>query len=211
MNKDNKKFIIETIFLKESLKYDLTLKEFLVLMYFDNDYDLSFDVKKISKATCINEKDVLTAFGSLLDKKLITLNSVKNESGKIIDKVSLENFYSDLKKTVKNQEKEELKNDVFSEFQKEYGKPLSGMDYEIINAWLNNGFTEELIIGALKEALYNGVASLRYIDKILYEWKKKGFTKMIDVDNHLKNRNEESTALDNYDDSVLEFNWLDEE
>ena len=53
MNKDNKKFIIETLFLKEALKYNLTLKEFIVLMYFDNDYDLTFDIKKIRHAAGI--------------------------------------------------------------------------------------------------------------------------------------------------------------
>ena len=92
MNKDNKKFIIETLFLKEALKYNLTLKEFIVLMYFDNDYDLTFDIKKISKATCLSENDTLIAFNSLLTKKLIKLNQIKNEGGKVIDKVSLEKF-----------------------------------------------------------------------------------------------------------------------
>ena len=70
MDKDNKKFIVETIFLKETLKRDLSLKEFIVLMYFDNEYEQSFDVKKVSKATCLSEQDVLTAFGSLMEKKL---------------------------------------------------------------------------------------------------------------------------------------------
>lgn len=97
MNKDNKKFIIETLFLKESLKQDLTLKEFLVLMYFDNNYEAIFDVKAVSKAICLNEKDVLNAFGTLLDKKLITLNSVKNESGKLVDKISLDNLYNGMR------------------------------------------------------------------------------------------------------------------
>ena len=49
MNKDNKKFIIETLFLKEALKYNLTLKEFIFLMYFDNNYYLIFNIKKIYK------------------------------------------------------------------------------------------------------------------------------------------------------------------
>ena len=61
MNKDNKKFVVETLFLKEALKYNLTLKEFLILMYFDNDYDLVFDVKKVSKAICLSEEDTLKA------------------------------------------------------------------------------------------------------------------------------------------------------
>ena len=45
MNKDNKKFVVETVFLKESLKHSLSLNEFIVLMYFDNEYELTFDVK----------------------------------------------------------------------------------------------------------------------------------------------------------------------
>ena len=60
------------------------------------------------------------------------------------------------------------------------------MEYEIINAWLEKSYSEEMIIGALKEAVYNGVNNLRYIDKILYEWSKKGFKNMNDVSNHLR-------------------------
>lgn len=210
MNKENKKFIIETLFLKESLKHDLTLKEFIVLMYFDNDEQLTFDVKKISKATCLTEKDVLNAFGSLLDKKLLTLNSIKNDGGKLIDKVSLDNLYSGIKDTVKEEKKKETKTDLFTKFQMKYSRSLSGMDYEIINAWLKSGYSEELILGALDEANYNGVTSLRYIDKILFEWHKKGFKKMEDVNNHLKNRdNDESEPI--YETCVMEYNWLDED
>ena len=211
MNKDNKKYVIETMFLKETLKHNLSLNEFIVLMYFDNEYELTFDVKKVAKATCLNEKDVLNAFGSLLDKKLITLNSVKNESGKLIDKVSLDNLYSGIKDNANKNAKEKEKTDLFTKFQANYGHSLSGMDYEIINAWIDNGFSEELILGALEEANYNGVTTLRYIDKILFEWNKKGFKKMEDVNNHLKSRSSDDKNKVTYETSVLEYNWLDEE
>lgn len=213
VNKDNKKFIVETIFLKETLKHNLSLKEFLVLMYFDNEYELTFDVKKVSKATCLNEKDVLTAFGSLLDKKLLSINSAKDDRGKIIDKISLENLYNGIKDSEKEKADEETKSDIFTKFQADYGHNLSGMDYEIINAWLANGFSEELILGALKEANYNGVTSLRYIDKILYEWKKKDFKSIKDVENHLTNRDDDEDEDDEklFETSVFNYNWLDEE
>ncbi|MBQ6841137.1 MAG: DnaD domain protein [Bacilli bacterium] len=211
MNKDNKKYVVETLFLKETLKHNLSLNEFIVLMYFDNEYELTFDVKKVAKATCLNEKDVLNAFGSLLDKKLITLNSVKNESGKLIDKVSLDNLYSGIKDNATKNAKEKEKTDLFAKFQANYGHSLSGMDYEIIKAWLDNGFAEELILGALEEANYNGVSTLRYIDKILFEWNKKGFKKMEDVNNHLKSRSEKDDNKVTIETSVLEYNWLDDE
>ena len=210
MNKENKKYIIETFFLKESLKYNLTLNEFLVLMYFDNEYDLFFDVKKIAKALSLNEKDVLNAFGVLLDKKLITMHSVKNDNGRLADKVSLENLYHGIEDSNNVVKKENKKQDLFTKFQSKYGHSLSGMDYEIINAWLTNGFSEELILGALDEANYNGVISLRYIDKILFEWQKKGFNSLEDVNKHMKSR-EKSNDETIYDDQLLEYNWLDDE
>ena len=207
MNKDNKKFVIETLFLKESIKHNLSLNEFVVLMYFDNEYELTFDVKKVAKATCLNEKDVLNAFGSLLDKKLIILNSVKNESGKLIDKVSLDNLYNGIKDNYTKDNKEKNKNDFLGKFQEKYGHSLSGMDYEIINAWLDTGKSEELILGALEEANYNGVATLRYIDKILYEWGKKGIKNRDDVDkNRTKHKEEKKDKLE-----VFEYNWLEDD
>lgn len=212
MNKDNKKFIVETIFLRESLKHDLSLNEFIVLMYFDNEYDNTFDVKKVSKATCLNEKDVLEAFEKLLTKKLLTINQAKNESGKIIDRISLENLYNGIKESSKKKEKEDEKKDLFTNFQKDYGHTLSGMDYELINAWLTAGYSEELILGALKEANYNGVTSLRYIDKILFEWNKKGFKTMKQIEDHMTRKDdddEEENPI--YDTTIFNYNWLDED
>ena len=101
------------------------------------------------------------------------------------------------------------KKNLFAKFQAEYGRSLSGMDFECINGWLDSGFSEELIIGAVKEASYNGVSSLRYIDTILFEWKKKGLTKMSEVNSYIKKREESKTEL--IEDNVLEYNWLDDE
>jgi len=46
-----------------------------------------------------------------------------------------------------------------------------------------------LIKEALKEAVLNGVNNLKYIDKILYEWCKKGYKKAQDV--HKKTKKQE--------------------
>ena len=49
MFKDNKKLVAESIFIKEALKLNLSLNEFLLLLYFDNSYDLVFDIKVVAK------------------------------------------------------------------------------------------------------------------------------------------------------------------
>ncbi len=211
MDKDNKKFIVETVFLKETLKRDLSLKEFIVLMYFDNEYEQTFDVKKVAKATCLSEQDVLTCFGNLMEKKLITINPEKDNRGKLIEKVSLENLYKDIKESESKKKEENSREDFYNKFQANYGHNLTGMDLELINAWLSSGYSEEIILGALKEANYNGVATLRYIDKVLFEWKKKGFKDLKDVDNHIKQRSEDEDPEELYETKVFDYNWLDED
>lgn len=209
MNKDNKKFVIETIFLKEALKHDLTVPEFLVLVYFDNDYDSVFNLNRVVKATCLKEDVVLEAFDSLINKGIITLNTVKNDNGKIFDQVSLENLYNDIKNEKKEEEKKKSQEEFLDTFQKNFGHNLSSMDYEIIKAWLDDGFSEELILGALQEAIYKKVYSLKYIDKILFSWKKKGFKTIKDVNNSFIQKDNEEEAK--FETSVLEFDWLDNE
>ena len=83
--------------------------------------------------------------------------------------------------TVDNLKENKTSTSLFEMFEQEFGRTLSPMEYEIINGWINDNFSEELIIEALKEATFNGVSSLRYIDRILLEWKKKNIKTKQDV------------------------------
>ena len=79
---------------------------------------------------------------------------------------------------------------------------------EIINSWKDSGYTEELIILALKEATYNGVSNLRYIDKIIYEWGKKGIKTKEDVE---KNRKQFKTNNNVPKKELFDYDWLNNE
>ena len=207
MFKDNKKLVAETIFIKEALKENLYLKEFLLLLYFDNSFDLVFDIKLVVKTLNMSEDAVLEAYSNLMKKKLIKVKAEKDGYGKIIEKVCLDNFYNEIKTDVKKKEKENCKEDIFSIFESSFGRSLSPMDYEIINAWIDKGFSEELVISALNEAVYNGVPNLRYIDKVLYEWNRKGYKTVDDVNNRFK-EDKQNDKL--FETSVLNFDWLNE-
>ncbi len=96
---------------------------------------------------------------------------------------------------------------MFSLFEKELGRTLSPMEYEIIKEWLTNNYTEELIKEALKEAIYNNVRNLKYIDRILYTWKNKGIkTKEDAIKDKKKYRKTNNDTKDLFD-----YNWLEEE
>lgn len=66
---------------------------------------------------------------------------------------------------------------LFSVFEQEFGRLLSPMECETISSWLDvDNYSEELVLFALKEAVFAGKLSLRYIDRILIEWSRNRVT-----------------------------------
>lgn len=205
---NNKKFVVEANFIREACNLNLSLMEFLLLLYFENADDPTFDLDIISKKLKVNKDDLLNAFNSLLQKKVISLVSEKNELGKICDKISLDGFYQNLTDAKKKEENKKVKDDIFTKFEKEFRRPLNGTEFEVIKAWLEKMYNEDLILKALEEAVYNGATSIRYIDTILYEWNKKGFKTKEDVENYFKNRYDNNKKLE--ETSVFDYDWLDD-
>ncbi|WP_243734950.1 DnaD domain protein [Paenibacillus turpanensis] len=63
--------------------------------------------------------------------------------------------------------------DVFTMFEKEFGRPLSPMECETIVKWIDfDRYAEPLIAAALKEAVFAGKLRFNYIDRILLEWSR---------------------------------------
>ena len=200
------KYITNSLFIKKALSLKLSLEEFLMLTYFDNDFNSYLNMDELSKNLGIPSDKAYEVFTNLLSKKLIDIKTEKDIEGRMIEKVSLDGFYKMIIEDEKEEEKKAINKDIYTEFEQEFGRPISSMEYEIINAWLQHNYTEELILGALKEAVYNGVKNFRYIDKILYEWNKKGFKTMNDVNNHLQRSDEKKEESELFD-----YNWLDDE
>lgn len=186
-------------------EYKLNLEEVLLLIYFMNEDVPTFDVEQINKITMISVNKILDSFTSLTNKGLISIDVIKENSG-VKEVVNLDPIYKCMIDGLMKNNKKVVNNNIFEKFEKEFSRTLSPMEYEIINDWLDKNISEELILGALKEATYNGVNNLRYIDKIIYEWNKKGFKNMEDVNNHLRNRNTSDKSVKD----ISDYNWLDE-
>lgn len=195
-----KDFTFKKLLFKIVKSFKLDVNELLLLVYFINEDKPCLDIKRIALITYMDDKDIMSAFSSLSTKGLINLSVIK-DSGKITEIVDISNTYKAMVSDINIKIKKKTNDDVFSTFEKEFGRPLSPMEYEIIRAWIASGMSEELLIGALKEATFNDVRNLRYIDKILLEWANKGFKTMDEVNNHLKKRvkKEEKKELFDYD------------
>jgi len=199
-----KNFVLSSKIIKIAKKISLDFNELLLLIYFENACVKTLDVENICNSIYLTEVEALTSFNKLLGLNLIEMKTKKDADGRRLEVISLEPLYLQLIEETKELEKEKKKEDIYTVFETEFARPISSMEYEIINAWLEKGFAEELILSALKEAVYNGVNSLRYIDKILYEWQKKGYKGEADIKDNLMKRNEEKVS------NLFDYNWLDD-
>lgn len=200
-----KDYIFKTQIFKITNKFNFNASELLLIIYFLNQDKPSFNIPEIKNITCLEEKQIMDAFSSLSSKGIISININKNENGIIYEEIDLSNLYKYIVSDINTNVKKQINNNIFNIFEKEFGRTLSPIEFEIINAWLKSGISEELIIGALKEATFNGVSNLRYIDKIIYEWNKKGFKSMEDLHNHLKKKEPNENKV------LFDYNWLEDE
>ena len=132
------------------------------------------------------------------------MKKVNNIRGEFIN---LDMLYEKLALSL-TQKDDKKETNIYSIFENEFGRTLSPMEFEIINSWVDNGYSEELIVLALKEATYNGVSNLRYIDKIIYEWGKKGIKTKEDVENNRKQFKTKNTNSSNKE--LFDYDWLND-
>lgn len=208
--------VIPLYFLQHYKKLKVTLEEFVFLMYLYQLGDKSlFNPSKYEKELNIELSKVMEYISGLTDKKLIQVEVVKNDKGLMEEVVLLDGLYRKISLLMVEQrnEKSSYQSNIFEVIEKEFGRTLSPIEYEIIKAWLDNDMSEELIKEAIKEATFNGVSNLRYIDKILYEWGKLGIKTAKDVDNHRKKRAQkrEEETDSNIDLDIVDWDWFDED
>ncbi len=64
-----------------------------------------------------------------------------------------------------------LLGNLYSIFEQEFGRPLTPLECTQIVHWCKDeGYSEELIVEALRRAVLRGVFNLNYIDRILSRW-----------------------------------------
>ena len=190
----NGTIIVPTLLLTNYKKLKITEKELILVIYLINNND--FDPERISNDLDLKIEDVLKLIDSLSKKDILKIKATTNKVYE--EKVLLDELYNKLALLIINEE-EKNETTIYDKFEKEFGRTLSPMEYEIIGAWLDNNYEEEMIENALKEAIYNGVTNLRYIDKILSEWKRKG----------IKNKKNTKSAKEEVKE-VFDYDWLNE-
>lgn len=113
---------------------------------------------------------------SLLNKNLINIE--EDEQGKIKTTLNGVKYIvvSDFLKAQTNTKSEDdlqKEQNLFEIFENQFGRPLSFVEMDTMQQWLQEGYEEDKIILALKEAVAMKKKNIRYIDKILLEWRQQ--------------------------------------
>ena len=174
------------------LRLGITPEELIILIFImDKGNKVIYNPLELSEELGMDKFKVMELLNSLNEKKIISI-TVEKENNKSEEYISLELLYKKIANIL---------------IEKEFGRTISSMECQIIKGWIDDGFSHELIMEALKEAIYNGVTSLRYIEKILYEWRKKGY----------KNKKDIQEAKEKYRESKKEtkdyffYDWINDD
>ena len=209
--------VIPLFFIRNYRKWNLELNEFIFLMYlYHLGNKVLFDPGRYQEDLNMELPEIMELVGALTDKAFIKVEVVKNDKGVMEEVVLLDDFYEKVSLLMMEEVNEENNNQVdnssiFELIEKEFGRTLSPIEYEIIKSWLEHQMSEELIREAVKEATFNGVSNLRYIDKILYEWGKAGIHTVQDVEAMRKKRNKKEEKDNDVDLNIVDWNWFDED
>ena len=198
--------VIPIYILKYFKKFNLTMDEFVFLMYLYNKQDkIDFNPEKIANDLNIDIMEVMGYISVLSDKGFLSLDIIKDNN--IIEEViNLSLFYEKISLLFMEKEPSTKEDDLLKYIELELGRPISSTEIEMIEGWEKNNINKSLIKEGVKIAINDGVYSLKYIDKILFDFKNRGINTVSDIKDSYSKKDEkvENIELD-------DWNWLDDE
>lgn len=199
----NKDVIIPGVLFYNFRKLNMNAEELILVSYLIGAEEI-FNPKKISSELNIPLGELMDLLEHLKEIDIVKVE-LKKIDGVRREVIDMEGLYNKLLAVVIDEEPKQKGKQIYDIFEKEFGRTLSPIEYEIINAWQDSNIAVETITLALKEAVYNGVTNLRYIDKILNEWDKKGIKTQEDLENSRKVVKPKQEIPD------MDYDWLNDE
>ncbi|GKU79495.1 DnaD domain protein [Paenibacillus sp. L3-i20] len=172
---------------------------FQIMQYTDVERNDFPTLEQLADRMGTNVRNIGTMLGRLMKDGFLTIDDyIDSESGMQAERYNWSGWLMkaaewsatakrEAKKAERQPAAQETKpvSNLFSVFEQEFGRLLSPMECETISNWLDQDrYTEEIILFALKEAVFAGKLSLRYIDRILIEWSRNRITNVEEARAH---------------------------
>ena len=190
------------------IELDLSDSNFIFLTYLMNFGDkFSFDLERFSKDLNIEPEEVFERIESLRKSKFIEISTIEKEKKLKEEEITLLPLYKKISDIIISEEDDkENKEELLTDIEKSFGRTLSPIEVDFIMNWNKKGYSNEIILSAIKETILNGANNLKYADKILFEWNKKGIKTVEDVE-----KDKLEFRLGNVkSDEIYDYDWLNE-
>lgn len=152
-----------------------------VLSYIEKGNDFPTPME-LSSSMTLTAAECAERLRKLIQKGFIEIIADTTKDGIRFEKYSLDPLWDKLissflleekQNETMNQQQEEK--DIYTSFEQEFGRPLSPFECETLAMWIDEDQHDSVIIkAALREAVISGKLNFRYIDRILFEWKRNG-------------------------------------
>lgn len=178
-------FTINGLLFQYYTRLGLTDEQFLILLHIrrfhqeGHDFPTPEDIESrmtLTRELCTKQLQELSA------KRFIEIIDLAASDGKMNERVSINPLYEKLAmlffeqsaNQAENQQKQR-EGELYKRFEEEFARPLSPMEMEMISMWLDDDQHDPVLIeAALREAVVSSRMNFRYIDRILFDWKKNG-------------------------------------
>ncbi|NRD80542.1 DnaD domain-containing protein [Bacillus sp. BRMEA1] len=138
--------------------------------------------EELSSRMTISTADCHVILRKLIQRGLLEITEEYSIDGIRIEKYSVQPLWDKLidQFIINNRKSNKVdiqaeETDLYTCFENEFGRPLSPFECESLAMWMDDDHHDPVIIkAALREAVMSGKLNFRYIDRILFEWKKNG-------------------------------------
>lgn len=188
---------ISNLLLHHYKELGMTTSQFVLYLQFKSYQDrgiMNPDVRTIAKNLGTKERQVFEQLHQMMTNHLVEQKMRKMEDGKedaiydfslLINKLALLNE-NDQAATVKV-ENTNNRVETFNQLEAEFGRPLSSMELQIVNDWLDkDNYSAIMIKLALRQAVMNSALNLQYMDRIPQSWDRQGLRTERDINEHEK-------------------------
>lgn len=186
---------ISNLLLRHYKEIGLTTSQLVLYLEFKSYQDqgtMNPDIRLIAKHLGTNENQVFNQLHAMMTSRLVEQKSRRLADGKedviydfsaLIHKlVTLTDQSADREQAADD---ENAREKTFNSLESEFGRPLSAMEMQIVNDWLDKDrYTPVMIKLALRQAVMNSALNLQYMDRILQSWDRQGLRTERDINEH---------------------------
>lgn len=130
-------------------------------------------LKKVESLTkYIKSKKLRNYMEEILKKYMVSIGYPYTMDTSVSVSVTVSDTVSDTDIN-NNNKNNNIFNNIFSTIEKNFGRTIAPLEKDVIKTWIDDNISEELIVYAIQIAVCNNVCSIKYVDTILYSWKRK--------------------------------------